>query len=267
MEENFELLKLKLSECYKTSGMEVSVSEVLEHTLNLYFEQNKILKEKLETSKQLSVELVKRIETISVDLAGKQIAEEKNVRLSSEIDALKTEISNLKNIISQKESTITDLNNCILEKENELNNISGINLGLQTVREKLAEIDLEPYYRRLSDDVKTSIKFPREDTVWLLSAGIQWDKFERLYEFLFRRIKENIFENYEELLAMIRKLFDIYNAGQKEPYIAIEPSAGDSYESEFHIAKESGTVISKVLLFGYKTKKGNVLKRAFVSVE
>ncbi len=217
------------------SEIEKSQTEILEDALKVYFEQNKILKSKL--------------------------SEFQNLR--DENERLKDENRRLNSELSQKTSELS-------HKENAINDLSRQSEDLEQIRKQFSTIDILPYYEKLSDRIKESLSnvFVNSDSVSLLSAGVQKSNLIVLYESLFKRIKEDSLENYEEQTSMLRRLFEIYNLGQKEPYILIDPAIGSAYNEEEHLIKGSelrGT-ISKVWLFGYKTIQGKVLKQAFVSI-
>ena len=217
------------------SDIEKSQIEKLEDALKVYFEQNKILKSKLSDFQNLRNE---------VD------------GLKAENERLKSELAHTKNELSAKAM--------------EFNHLSRNSADLELIRNKFAEIDILPLYEKLSDRIKESLSnvFVRSDSVSLLSAGIQKSNLLALYDALFNRIKQDSLENYDEMLQIVRRLFEIYNLGQKEPYILIEPESRTPFNEDEHLIKGSdlGGTISKVWLFGYKTVKGTVQKKAFVEV-
>ena len=217
------------------SDIEKSQIEKLEDTLKVYFEQNKILKSKLSDFQNLRNE---------VD------------GLKAENERLKSELAHTKNELSAKAM--------------EFNHLSRNSADLELIRTKFAEIDILPLYEKLSDRIKESLSnvFVRSDSVSLLSAGIQKSNLLALYDALFNRIKQDSLENYDEMLQIVHRLFEIYNLGQKEPYILIEPESRTPFNEDEHLIKGSdlGGTISKVWLFGYKTVKGTVQKKAFVEV-
>lgn len=217
------------------SDIEKSQIEKLEDVLKVYFEQNKILKSKLSDFQNLRNE---------VD------------GLKAENERLKSELAHTKNELSAKAM--------------EFNHLSRNSADLELIRNKFAEIDILPLYEKLSDRIKESLSnvFVSGDSVSLLSAGIQKGNLVALYDALFNRIKQDSLENYDEMLQIVRRLFEIYNLGQKEPYILIEPESRMPFNEDEHLIKGSdlGGTISKVWLFGYKTAKGTVQKKAFVEV-
>lgn len=217
------------------SDIEKSQIEKLEDVLKVYFEQNKILKSKLSDFQNLRNE---------VD------------GLKAENERLKSELAHTKNELSAKAM--------------EFNHLSRNSADLELIRNKFAEIDILPLYEKLSDRIKESLSnvFVSGDSVSLLSAGIQKGNLVALYDALFNRIKQDSLENYDEMLQIVRRLFEIYNLGQKEPYILIEPESRTPFNDDEHLIKGSdlGGTISKVWLFGYKTAKGTVQKKAFVEV-
>lgn len=217
------------------SDIEKSQIEKLEDVLKVYFEQNKILKSKL--------------------------SDFQNLR--NEVDGLKAENERLK-------SELVHTKNELSAKAMEFNHLSRNSADLELIRNKFAEIDILPLYEKLSDRIKESLSnvFVSGDSVSLLSAGIQKGNLVALYDALFNRIKQDSLENYDEMLQIVRRLFEIYNLGQKEPYILIEPESRTPFNDEEHLIKGSdlGGTISKVWLFGYKTAKGTVQKKAFVEV-
>lgn len=217
------------------SDIEKSQIEKLEDALKVYFEQNKILKSKLSDFQNLRNE---------VD------------GLKAENERLKSELAHTKNELSAKAM--------------EFNHLSRNSADLELIRNKFAEIDILPLYEKLSDRIKESLSnvFVSGDSVSLLSAGIQKGNLVALYDALFNRIKQDSLENYDEMLQIVRRLFEIYNLGQKEPYILIEPESRTPFNDDEHLIKGSdlGGTISKVWLFGYKTAKGTVQKKAFVEV-
>lgn len=217
------------------SDIEKSQIEKLEDALKVYFEQNKILKSKLSEFQQLR----------------------------SEIDDIKAENERLKSDLTRTKGSLS-------AKETAFNNLSRNSADLELIRAKFAEIDILPLYEKLSDRIKESLSnvFVRSDSVSLLSAGIQKSNLLALYDALFNRIKQDSLENYDEMLQIVRRLFEIYNLGQKEPYILIEPESRTPFNEDEHLIKGSdlGGTISKVWLFGYKTVKGTVQKKAFVEV-
>ena len=217
------------------SDIEKSQIEKLEDVLKVYFEQNKILKSKLSDFQNLRNE---------VD------------GLKAENERLKSELAHTKNELSAKAM--------------EFNHLSRNSADLELIRNKFAEIDILPLYEKLSDRIKESLSnvFVSGDSVSLLSAGIQKGNLVALYDALFNRIKQDSLENYDEMLQIVRRLFEIYTLGQKEPYILIEPESRTPFNDDEHLIKGSdlGGTISKVWLFGYKTAKGTVQKKAFVEV-
>ncbi len=217
------------------SDIEKSQIEKLEDALKVYFEQNKILKSKL--------------------------SDFQNLR--NEVDGLKAENERLK-------SELVHTKNELSAKAMEFNHLSRNSADLELIRNKFAEIDILPLYEKLSDRIKESLSnvFVSGDSVSLLSAGIQKSNLLALYDALFNRIKQDSLENYDEMLQIVRRLFEIYNLGQKEPYILIEPESRTPFNEDEHLIKGSdlGGTISKVWLFGYKTVKGTVQKKAFVEV-
>lgn len=217
------------------SDIEKSQIEKLEDALKVYFEQNKILKSKL--------------------------SEFQNLR--NEVDGLKAENERLKSELAYTKNELS-------AKAMEINHLSRNSADLELIRNKFAEIDILPLYEKLSDRIKESLSnvFVSGDSVSLLSAGIQKGNLVALYDALFNRIKQDSLENYDEMLQIVRRLFEIYNLGQKEPYILIEPESRTPFNDDEHLIKGSdlGGTISKVWLFGYKTTKGTVQKKAFVEV-
>ena len=224
------------------SDIEKTQIEILEDALKVYFEQNKILKSKLSEFQQMRS-----------NADG----------LKAEIERLKAENERLKSDLSQKKGELS-------AKESAFNDLSRNSADLELIRAKFAEIDIQPLYEKLSDRIKESLAnvFVRSDSVSLLSAGIQKSNLLALYDALFNRIKQDSFENYDEMLQIVRRLFEIYNLGQKEPYILIEPEPRTPFNDDEHLIKGSdlGGAISKVWLFGYKTARGTVQKKAFVEV-
>ena len=217
------------------SDIEKSQIEKLEDTLKVYFEQNKILKSKLSEFQ----------------------------KMRNEVDGIRIENERLKSELSRTQGQLT-------EKQNAFDILSRSSVDLEKINAKFSRIDIQPFYNKLSDRIKESLAnvFVSSDTVALLSAGIQKSNLLALYDALFNRIKQDSLENYNEMFQIVHRLFDIYNQGQKEPYLLIEPELHSPFNEEEHLIKgaELRGSISKVWLFGYKTFQGKVIKPAFVEV-
>ncbi|MBQ4407295.1 MAG: hypothetical protein II852_09830 [Bacteroidales bacterium] len=272
-----EGLKTTLQSLCNISAEDATVpAEILTKVLGVCFE-NQALRSKIENLKELSTDLISRLENASresermkaleqqiMDLRGRNTTLENNLRQKD------IAINDLNNKLSEKELHINNLSSQISNKESELNVLHQDCNNLETIRNNYETLDIFPFYEKLSDRVKDSLSniFHNISTPALLSSGIQENNITRLYDFLENRVREDILDNYEELNVMIRKLFDIYNLGRKEPYVIIEPVSGSKYDNNENIIKNNamGGAISKVWLFGYKTARGIVQKKAFVEV-
>lgn len=268
MNQNFNDIKDEMTRLYDTSGVGKSTSEMLVKTLSIYSEQIAALENKLQVSKEFCEKLLTRLEENGVDLAEKQKAEQNIDILNKKVAILEGQKAELNIAISQKESQIINLQQQLSSKDAELSKVRGDVTILQDAKDRFALIDLSPFYAKLLPVVKSSLSntFPNDNAIGLLTAGVQLSNLQQLHTFLFNRLKEGKTENYIELLTIVRRLFDFYNEGQKEPFILIEPVPGDRLDSEQHITRGMGSTISNVLLFGYKTAKGTVKAKAFVEV-
>ena len=272
-----EGLKTTLQSLCNISAEDATVpAEILSKVLGVCSE-NKALRLTVDNLKELSNNLISRLENVSRE-------SERMKSLEQQITELRGRNTTLENDLRQKDIAINDLNNKLTDKELHINNLSGqishkeseLNVLhqdcniLENIRNNYEALDILPFYEKLSDKVKDSLSniFHNISTPALLSSGIQENNITRLYGFLENRVREDIIDNYDELNVMIRKLFDIYNLGRKEPYVIIEPVSGSKYDSNENIIKNSAMdgTISKVWLFGYKTAKGIVQKKAFVEV-
>lgn len=254
----------------------IAPAEILSKVLDICSE-NKALRSNVENLKTFSNDLISRLENASresermksleqqiTELRGKNTILEENLRQKD------VSINELKKQLSDKELQVNTLSSQISLKESELNGLHQDCNNLETIRSNYEALDILPSYEKLSDKVKDGLSniFHNISTPALLSSGIQENNITRLYDFLENRVREDILDNYNELNVLLRKLFGIYNLGRKEPYVIIEPVTGDRYDSNENIIKNNAMdgTISKVWLFGYKTAKGTVQKKAFVEV-
>lgn len=269
MNHNFNDIKDEMTRLYDISGVEKTTSEMLVKTLSVYSEQIAILENKLQDAKEFCEKLLTRLEENGVDLVAKQNVERQNDVLNQQIDDLEKEKAAVNLIVSQQKTEIDNLKRQLSFKGEELSKVRENVISLQSAQDRFEAIDLSPYYAKLLPEVKSSLSntFPNDSAIGLLTAGVQLSNLQQLHTFLFNRLKEGKTDNYIELLTIVRKLFDFYNEGQKEPFSLIEPAPGGRLDSEQHITRGMGNTISNVLLFGYKTAKGTVKAKAFVEVQ
>ena len=272
-----EELKTTLLSLCNISAEDTTVpAEILSKVLDVCSE-NKILRSKIEELKDFSEKLISRLEKVSRESEHMNALEQEKQILCGENTTLKNElrqkddsIKGLQNELTNKELMIQNLSSQISLKESELNGLHQDCNNLESIRQNYDALDILPHYEKLSDKVKDSLSniFPNVSTPALLSSGIQENNISLLYDFVLERVREDIFADYNELVLITRKLFEIYNLGRKEPYTIIDPAPGVRIDSNEHIIKGNANygTISKVLLFGFKTSKGDVRKKAFVEV-
>ena len=249
-------------------------AEILSKVLDVCTE-NKVLRSKIEELKNFSETLISHLETASreserMTLLSQQISDllDRNTNLEGNIRQKDLSITDLRKQLTDKELMIQKLTSQISLKESELNGLHKDCNNLESIRQNYDALNILPYYEKLSDKVKDSLSniFPNVNTTALLSSGIQENNISLLYDFVVER--DIVGTDYNELVIISRKLFEIYNLGRKEPYTIIDPSPGVKIDSNEHIIKGNANygTISKVIFFGYKTAKGDVKKKAFVEV-
>lgn len=273
----FEGLETTLQTLCNISAEDSSVpAEILRKVLGVCSE-NKQLRSKVEDLQEFSQDLINRLEIACRDSERMHLLEQQLSDSNSTINALKEKaiqkdnsIEDLEKQLSAKDSRIYDLTEQLSQKKSEVNSLHQNVNDLDIIRKNYEMFDILPFYEKLSDKMKSNLSniFPNSNNSALLSSGIQENNILRLYAFLEDRVKEDIWDDYEPLNIIVRKLFEIYNVGRKEPFSIIDPIIGSQSISEEHRIKGnsiSGT-ITKTLLFGYKRNNGEVKAKAFVSV-
>ena len=273
-----EGLKTTLQSLCNISAEDATVpAEILSKVLGVCSE-NKALRSTVDNLKELSKDLISRLENASreserLNLLEQQIKDlsDKNNGLKDQLNKKDKSIEDLQKQVSDKDLQIRDLSDEMSRKNSELNILNQDCDELEMIRKKYDNLDIRPYYEKLSDNLKNnslSDVFVKTDTISLLSSGIQENNIMRLYNLLEDRVREGIWDNYEELNEIVNRLFDLYNQGRKVPFVIINPDIDSVYNDDEHrtTGRDSYGSISKVLLFGYKTAKGEIKKKAFVEV-
>lgn len=253
-------------------------------------EVNKDLQSDLKVNQFDIDEKNKTIDKLQSDLQVKQSSLDEltanNKSMQAKIEELEAHKKNLQFDLNAEKAKVVeqiaannDLNSKLAAQQSEFDTLKGTNDKLQSDLDETKKalekytpifdvINLCPFYSEIPDNIKSDLKvFVKDDTISLLAAGVQGRNLKSLHEFLYRRIIDDKIQNYGSLYKLVRRLFDIYNAGQKEPWKLIEPEIDSDYKSEIHQPKDNGIgkKISELLLFGYQNADG--IKKAIVKVK
>lgn len=221
-----------------------------------YKEQNK----KLKAEVLLNKESLFGIESQFSVLSGKlEDVSQENKKLEKMSEDLKISKSEAEKKLEEKEVQFNVLKN-----------------DLDVVQEKLKSFELitQAYkaFMKLSSETKNRLGniFENRDIYGFISAGMQWDNLEGLWDFIRRKVVEEETQEIAELNYIFNNLFEIYNKQTNDlSYKAINPRIGEIFDSDKHIiigTKTDGTV-QKVALIGIenlRTKK--VIKKALIIV-
>lgn len=126
-------------------------------------------------------------------------------------------------------------------------------------------------YMELSEKSKNSLSGIFKDTTVLgiLSCGIQSDNLNSLWDYIKDELKNENFEDAENLKFIFEELFKIYILSNSK-YKFQEVKKDDSFDSESYIRHCSGKVsgkIEEVIFLGYiNEKNGEIIKKTLVKV-
>ena len=273
-----EELKTTLQSLCNISAEDSTIqAEILSKVLAVCSE-NKVLRSKIEELKEISDNLITRLETASRESERIKLLEAQAAELNGKISTLDNNakqkdivINDLQKQLSEKVAQINSLTSSLSVKDTEIGHLNSNCNDLEQIRKAYDSMNISPYYEKLSDKMKDSLSnvFSNADTQALLSSGIQENNIKLLYGILEDSVKENGDKDndYDTLNKIVNILFRLYNIGRKNPYIIIDPTVDTQYNDNEHriYGTQFSGVVTKTLLFGYKTSK-DVIKKAFVEV-
>lgn len=264
--------------CNNSSEDTANTAELLTRVLDVCTENN-VLKSKVEELKIFSDNLITRLEKASRESERIQSLEDRNAELTNKISSLNDNatqkdivINDLQKQLSDKEGQIKSLSSALSAKDMEIGNLTNSYNDLEAIRKSYDSLDISPYYEKLSDKMKDSLSnvFCNPSTHALLSSGVQETNIKQLYGILEDSVREygDKGNDYAAMYQIVSILFSLYNIGRKEPYSIIKPAPDTPYNDNEHIifGNQYSGAVTKTLLFGYKTAKGTVQKKAFVEV-
>lgn len=265
----------QFSSIFNNSGAENAASEFLKNAAEICLENDR-LKAKLSQSEVFCKDMLNRLEQAATELEALKNLERQNADFTNRIAEQQNQNIELQSVNSKLQSKIDSLEKDLQQSIEQLNSAKSDanNMGvkyaqLQSINDKYEQLNILPDYEQLSDKMKDNLSgiFPNISMEGLLSSGVQWSYLKQLYGILSNDIVEDRKQDYEPMYKIVRKLFAIYNLGMKEPYIIIEPEIGTNYNPQEQTIKGFGVdgKVSRVLLFGYKTKT-EVKSKAFVEV-
>ena len=213
------------------------------------------------------------------EFAGKKAADSYELYRDSMKKVLQKneELQNQNYLIKNLKDEVTALNSKILKQQQDFDEMSQEISSIQIENEKFKGkyFNLEEAYQgfyKLSVETKDRLKniFQTESIEGFLSAGLQWENIEGIWNFLKRKIIEGDYREVEILREIFIYLFDTYNQRfSMQLYTLINPNVGDRYDSDQYIilgTKTDGNVI-KVLLEGFvNNRTGKIIHKALIEV-
>ncbi|MGL4403452.1 MAG: hypothetical protein ACRCTS_07020 [Fusobacteriaceae bacterium] len=132
-------------------------------------------------------------------------------------------------------------------------------------------LQIHEKYNGLSEKTRGSLSgiFKSESIIGIISCGVQEENLNSLWDYIKDKIKEEKYEDIENLKGIFQKLFDIYILSNPK-YERQDVKKDDFFDFETHIRHSSGRVngkIEEIMLLGYINKKnGQVIKKSLVKV-
>ena len=274
-----EELKTTLQHLCDISAEDATIpAEILSKVLAVCSE-NKVLRSKVVELNNFSETLISHLETASRESERIKLLEAQATELNGKISTLDSNakqkdivINDLQKQLSDKETQINSLTSSLSAKDTEIVHLNSNCNDLEEIRKAYDSMNISPYYEKLSNNMKSSLSniFSNPAPQALLSSGIQENNIKIIYGILEDSVKENGDKDndYDALYQIVNILFRLYNIGRKNPYIIIDPTVDTQYNDNEHriYGNQFSGVVTKTLLFGYKTSK-EVIKKAFIEVK
>ena len=196
-----------------------------------------------------------------------KINEYENVNddLTSKLDQVKAQYKNDELKLEQYRTDMKSYLSKLEEQEKELAELEQENKTLQTQLNETNE-----HFKTASAESMKNLQEVKRESEHVTELENKIASYENtFFDYVVTELKSKS-EQGEKFLKIFDEYFNTINSGNTSIYVRLEPAVGGKYDKEtMQLTKDSAKKgdIAKVLIAGYKDRKGKVIKRSLVKLK